>query len=120
MVVPGTCDVNIVLTVELTQEEISKIVLDPKEYNDCTWVTPEALLASDYHPALQYSARALLAANKLAEIRELEKQGNADGKVLEALREYLKLTEDPACGVSPYVLRNQELNYEGQVLVTRY
>ncbi|EKX43055.1 hypothetical protein GUITHDRAFT_54381, partial [Guillardia theta CCMP2712] len=82
----GTCDVNIVLTVELTQEEISNIVLDPNEYNDCTWVTAQALLAGDYHPALQYSARALLAANKLAEIRELEKQGNADGKVLEALR----------------------------------
>jgi hypothetical protein len=32
------CDVNIVLTVELTDEEISSIVLDPKEYVESKWI----------------------------------------------------------------------------------
>ena len=32
------CDVNIVLTVELTDEEISNIVLDPKEYVTSKWI----------------------------------------------------------------------------------
>eukprot|EP00960_Hanusia_phi_P035149 751519-Hanusia_phi.AAC.1 len=41
----------------------------------------------------------------MAEIRELEKQGNVQDRMLESLKEYLKLTEDPACGLSPCIDR---------------
>jgi len=57
----GTCDVNIVLTVELTDAEISTIVLDPKEYAESKWVDEDELIRGNYHPALQYSARSLQA-----------------------------------------------------------
>ena len=40
----GTCDVNIVLTVELTDAEIGNMSMDPKEYVDSKWVQLDEII----------------------------------------------------------------------------
>ena len=42
-----------VLSLRLTEAEVEKVVLDPKEYETSMWITPAELLAGHYHPALK-------------------------------------------------------------------
>jgi len=58
----GTADLSIVLTMVLTDEEISKIKSDNKEYSESRWTEPEEILRDPkYHPALKQATRDLLA-----------------------------------------------------------
>ena len=44
---------QVVLSLQLTEAEVEKVVLDPKEYETSMWITPAELLAGHYHPALK-------------------------------------------------------------------
>ena len=33
-------------------------MLDPKEYDDSQWLTPETIIAGDFHPALKFAVHA--------------------------------------------------------------
>jgi ADP-ribose pyrophosphatase YjhB (NUDIX family) len=64
----GTTDSQVVLSLRLTESEVEKVVLDPKEYETSAWVEPAAILAGSYHPALQFAVKSLLARLKLEEL----------------------------------------------------
>jgi hypothetical protein len=115
----GTCDINVVLTVELSDEEAKKVVLDANEYSDSKWISQEEMQIGDYHPALKVSARALSAQAKLAELHRAVSAGSGDAHVAHLARELCALTQPPAMGRSTYILRNDELGYEGAVDVSR-
>ncbi len=116
----GTCDINVVLTVQLTDEEAKKVILDASEYSDSKWITQEEMQAGDYHPALKVSARALSARAKLAELHGAAFAGTGDVEMARLARELCALTQPPAMGRSSYVLRNDDLGYEGAVDVSRF
>jgi len=117
----GTCDVNIVLTVQLADEEASTIVLDPKEYTDSKWVAPEEILEQAYHPALQCSVRSLLSAAKLSEMQQAVARGAAAEEVAALAKQLVTLTQtEPALGESSYRVKNDALGYDGTVTVAKY
>eukprot|EP00281_Chroomonas_sp_CCMP1168_P035394 CAMPEP_0206242722 /NCGR_PEP_ID=MMETSP0047_2-20121206/17212_1 /ASSEMBLY_ACC=CAM_ASM_000192 /TAXON_ID=195065 /ORGANISM="Chroomonas mesostigmatica_cf, Strain CCMP1168" /LENGTH=225 /DNA_ID=CAMNT_0053667767 /DNA_START=101 /DNA_END=774 /DNA_ORIENTATION=+ len=109
----GTCDINVVLTAELSDAEVAAIKFDPKEYGDMKWVTPEEILAGKYHPAVQYSCRCLLAHQKLKEMQACG--GGDDAKLAGLAREYCALTIPPEFGVSEYKCVSAQRNYECDV-----
>ena len=107
-----------VLTVQLSDEEIKLVVLDKNEYSDSKWISMDDLLSSDYHPALKVSARALLARSKLDEMRLAVTAGASDTEVACLARELCALSEPPSFGRSEYTLKNAELGYEATVHVS--
>ena len=116
----GTTDSQFVLSFQLREEELEKVVLDPKEYSDSQWIEPDAVFAGDYHPALKFAVSSLLAGRKL---RELQAAASAlpdnDVEVAALAREFVKLAGyAPAAGVSEYKLVAPQLEYETSVEVT--
>ena len=65
----GTTDSQVVLSLRLSEAEVGKVVLDPKEYETSQWVEPEAVLAGHFHPALKFAVRALVVSEKMEELR---------------------------------------------------
>jgi len=59
----------VVLSLRLTEAEVEKVVLDPKEYETSMWITPAELLSGRYHPALKFAVASLRAAEKLRELQ---------------------------------------------------
>ncbi|GBG72688.1 hypothetical protein CBR_g12256 [Chara braunii] len=49
----GTCDLSLVYTLVLQEDECSKICLDQKEYSDSRWFRLEEISEGEFHPALQ-------------------------------------------------------------------
>jgi hypothetical protein len=117
--VTGTCDINVVLTVQLSDEEVKLVVLDKNEYSDSKWISTDELLSGDYHPALKVSARALLARSKLDELQSAVGTGAGDSEVAALARQLCALSRPPVTGRSEYTLRNTELCYEATVDVSR-
>lgn len=64
----GTTDAQYVLSLQLSDAEVDKVVLDPKEYETSQWLEPESILAGHFHPALKFAVSSLLAANKMREL----------------------------------------------------
>jgi len=117
----GTCDVNIVLTVQLSEEEASQIVLDPKEYTDSKWVAPEEMLEGSYHPALQCSVRSLLSAAKLSALQNAVGSGAEDRVVAALAKDLVGIAQtEPTLGESSYRVKNEELGYDGSVSVSKW
>ncbi len=108
-----------VLTVQLSDEEAKKVVLDLNEYSDSKWISQEEMQTGDYHPALKVSARALSARAKLSELHQAVSASIGDAEVARLARELCSLTQPPALGRSTYVLKNDEVGYEGSVDVSR-
>ena len=95
----GTCDVNIVLTVELTDDEVSSIVLDPKEYAESKWVDLDELITGYYHPAIQYSARSLKAHQTMQALRAAVSSNSSDSDVAALARNLVEISAGVcACG----------------------
>lgn len=118
----GTCDINVVLTLQLSEEEASKVVLDAAEYSDSKWVHASELRegSSIYHPALVHSARALAASSAARVLRNAVAAGGTDADIAALARELCALTAPPPKGRSEYAVRNEELQYEGAVLVQHH
>mmetsp|Transcript_60921 Transcript_60921/g.89321 ORF Transcript_60921/g.89321 Transcript_60921/m.89321 type:complete len:235 (-) Transcript_60921:82-786(-) len=118
----GTCDVNIVLTVELNDDEISSIVLDEKEYAESKWIEIDELITGAYHPALQYSARSLQAHKTLVALRTAVTAGSSDADVAALARLLVEHSADPRCGTSEYVVKSElacHAGYAGHVTTSR-
>jgi len=113
--------VSIVLTVQLSDEEASQIVLDPKEYTDSKWVAPEEMLEGSYHPALQCSVRSLLSAAKLSALQNAVGSGAEDRVVAALAKDLVGIAQtEPTLGESSYRVKNEELGYDGSVSVSKW
>ena len=115
----GTCDINVVLTVELSDDEAGRVVLDENEYSGSKWIGFDELFSGDYHPALKVSARALLARSKLRELQGAIEKGSGDAEIAKLARELASISQPPVLGRSTYTLKNDELAYEAVVDVSR-
>jgi hypothetical protein len=116
----GTCDINIVLTAQLTDEEAARIKLDDKEYADMTWISAADLMHGNYHPSLKHSARNLVAHNKMAEMEARIKEGAGDADIAALARELYQLKQAvPEAGVSEYKCVSEERQYECAVTLER-
>jgi len=87
----GTADISIVLTVELTKEEIQRFRVDETEYSEFVWIEPH-LIVSDakFHPALRKATQDYLAM-KLWKKLEFDLQSNetTDKQVRDSLRTFI-------------------------------
>ena len=116
----GTTDSQVVLSLQLTEAEAEKLVLDPKEYEASQWLEPETILAGDFHPALKFAVQSLLGARKFAQLKAAVAAA-PDNHVEVAMlaREYVELTSGrPPVGVSEYRVVAPKLQYEAAVTTT--
>ena len=94
-----------VLSLRLTEQEVEKVVLDPKEYETSQWVEPALILEGEYHPALKFAVQSLLGSTKLHELTAaVQMHPSNDVEVARLARELVALTtSDHACeGTSAY------------------
>jgi hypothetical protein len=94
----------------LEESEVGKVVLDAKEYESSQWIEPQSVLDGDFHPALQFAVRSLLATRKLSELRQMV--GLDDAEVAKVARELVALTANPPVGQSDYRVVAPALQYE--------
>ena len=119
----GTTDSQVVLSLRLTEEEVTKVVLDPKEYTDAKWLPPAEILGGHFHPALKYAVASLLAAQKLAELRAACERGDDtsdDATLARLAREFSALADAAGAqaandGAAAYRVVAPELSYECDV-----
>lgn len=117
----GTTDSQFVFSLTLTESERDKVVLDPKEYDDSQWLTPETIIAGDFHPALKFAVQSLLGARKLAELQSAVALNPDNHVEIAALaKDLVALSQArPPEGESAYRVRSTALQYEG-VVTTSY
>ena len=109
----GTTDSQFVLSLQLQENEVAKVVLDDKEYEDAKWMEPKDILDGDFHPALKFAVRSLLGARKFGELQALVAASTDNHlEVATLARELVALTADPAVGESEYRVVAPSLQYE--------
>jgi len=111
----GTTDSQFVLSLQLYESEVANVVLDEKEYETSQWMAPQEILDGDFHPALQFAVRSLLARRKWAELQTAaaaERTPSNDAEVASLTRELITLTADPKVGTSGYRVVAPALQYE--------
>ena len=120
----GTCDIQVVFSLELSQEEAMAVVLDPKEYASSKWESIDAVLhpdsASLYHPALRYSVREFKAREiekRMKEAAAMPISPQSNELLLNLARSFCSLRVAPEEGIAPYRVVSQELGYNGVVNV---
>ena len=117
----GTSDVQLCYKLRLIgEEEVAKVVLDPAEYCDGEWKTPNEILSGNYHPALRYAVGCMLASEALERLEEIEGGGGSDEEVANLSREFLRRRKDvdeimKRGGANGYVLDSKESNYRTTV-----
>lgn len=113
----GTTDSQVVLSLRLTEAEVEKVVLDPKEYETSMWITPEELLEGHYHPALKFAVASMRASAKLRELQgAIAAQPDNDAEIAALAREFAALAkETPPAGTSDYRVKSDTLQYECDV-----
>lgn len=74
----GTCDINTVMTVKLTDEEISKLKYSEKEYSEFKLWEREQILDGDFHQALKDSVLSIIMNEKLEKLKESVLQNKDD------------------------------------------
>lgn len=117
----GTTDSQVVLSLRLTEAEVEKVVLDPKEYETSMWITPDELLAGHFHPALKYAVASLRAAEKLRELQAaVAASPDNDAAIAALAREFAALASGvaPPAGTSDYRVKSDALKYECEVEVS--
>ena len=89
----GTADVSTVFELHLADDEaadLSPARFDAEEYADAAWTRPDAVLAGDYHPALQQAVRDLLARRAYGALRDAAADASAGaGAVAAAATAYV-------------------------------
>ena len=120
----GTCDIQVVMSLVLSDQEAQRIVLDPKEYQNSKWELIDSVTASEsasvYHPALRSSCWLLKAREVEGEMREaaLLPVGNESNELIASLaRELCLLKRAPEEGIGPYRIVSEALEYQGVVKV---
>lgn len=115
----GTTDSQFVLSLQLTEDEVTKVVLDDKEYEASQWIEPEAVVDGDFHPALKFAARSLLSSRKWSELRAATvTHPSNDVEVAALARELMALTAEASPGQSDYRIVSPALQYECTVTTT--
>ena len=117
----GTCDLQLVLSTQLTADEAGRVRLDAQEYTTSEWLPLEAVAHGSFHPALSYACRELLARRveaRLGECAALPPAADSDAQLATLARELVALRRPLPSGRSAYVLRSTELTYEAAVDVT--
>ncbi|KAH8044494.1 hypothetical protein JL722_14679 [Aureococcus anophagefferens] len=93
----GTADVSTVFELHLADDEaadLSPARFDAEEYADAAWTRPDAVLAGDYHPALQQAVRDLLARRAYGALRDAAADASAGaGAVAAAATAYVAWRE---------------------------
>lgn len=120
----GTCDVQVVMSLVLTDQEAERIVLDPKEYAGSKWELIDTITAPEadsvYHPALRFSCRCLKAREMEEKMRKVAAQPvNRESNDLLAsiARDLCSLKQEPGAGIGPYQVASEALGYQGVVKV---
>ena len=109
----GTTDSQFVLSLQLTEAEVGNVVLDEKEYEASQWLEPQAGVDGDFHPALKFAVRSLLASRKLAELRTaVAAHPDNDVEVAALARQLVALTDNAPAGQSDYRVVAPALQYE--------
>ena len=79
----GTCDVNIVMTAELTNYEVLKLQHCEEEYSEFKfWPVEDVIKSKRIHIALKNAARALQKNIQLEELRHAVQTGGCTNAVL--------------------------------------
>ncbi|KAH8058079.1 hypothetical protein JL720_14121 [Aureococcus anophagefferens] len=101
----GTADVSTVFELHLADDEaadLSPARFDAEEYADAAWTRPDAVLAGDYHPALQQAVRDLLARRAYGALRDAAADASAGAGAVAAprgLRRLARVRADGRCKV---------------------
>jgi 8-oxo-dGTP pyrophosphatase MutT (NUDIX family) len=112
----GTTDSQVVLSLRLTVAEMSKVVLDPKEYDEFTWLEPDAILTGPFHPALKFAVSSLLGVRKLRALQAAVVASADDAAVAALARDFCALAAaPPPTGKSEYRVVAPALGYECDV-----
>jgi len=112
----GTTDSQFVLSLQLQDSEVDKVVLDEKEYEASQWITPQAILEGDFHPALKFAVQSLLSARKYSELQAAVSSAPDNHiEIARIARELVEMTTDPTVGVSNYRVIAPSMQYEGAV-----
>ena len=110
----------LVLSLQLAEAEVSKVVLDPKEYETSQWLEPTMILDGHFHPALKFAVRSLLAQQKMEALKKAVLHKADDGEVASPAKELVQRAQaDPKqAGESDYKVIAQKLQYECNVTTT--
>ena len=133
----GTTDVQLCYLLQLvTEEEVTKVILDPMEYSDGAWVYPTEILNGNYHPALKYAIKCMLTVQALQTLQDCvdKKEGErSDAEIANLTREFLTRRKDVNSNMmvtrkeggevttatttsnNDYVLHSKKLNYRTTV-----
>jgi hypothetical protein len=134
----GTTDVQLCYLLQLvTEEEVTKVILDPMEYSDGAWVYPTEIVNGNYHPALKYAIKCMLTVQALQTLQDCvdktegDEGGRSDAEIARLTREFLTRRKDvignmmlpsneegeevTTTTMNDYVLDSKELNYRTTV-----
>ena len=111
----GTTDSQVVLSLRLTDAEVDRVVLDPKEYETSQWMEPEAILAGNFHPALKFAVHSLLGVQKLSALRSAVESAADDAAIAGLAREFCALSASPPECANTYRLEAPALGYTTSV-----
>uniref|UniRef100_A0A7S2S268 Nudix hydrolase domain-containing protein n=1 Tax=Eucampia antarctica TaxID=49252 RepID=A0A7S2S268_9STRA len=120
----GTVDLQVVLSFQVKEDELSKVVFDRNEYDEVKWVDAHEILNGDYHPALKHPIRCLLTKWKLKKLEGIIDSDNNDD-VAKAAKGFVQsmrecnsfLVQEQKDGQSNYKVKNEKMNYEANVFV---
>jgi hypothetical protein len=120
----GTCDIQVVMSLALTDEEANRIVLDPKEYEGSKWELIDSIISNEaaslYHPALRFACRSLKAREIEVKMNKVatEPISRETNEILASLaRQMFTLKKPPEAGIGAYQVKSEALGYEGVVKV---
>lgn len=111
----GTCDSQYCLSLQLTEAEVEKVVLDEKEYETSQWLEPDAIVSGDFHPALKFAVHSYMASLKFDELQQaVLGHPDNDVEVAKLARDLVGLTRALPVheGASDYRVRAPRLQYE--------
>ncbi len=109
----GTTDSQFVLSLQMEEAEVEKVVLDEKEYEASQWLEPQSILSGTFHPALKFAVRSLLAARKYSELQAaVTAAPDNHVEIAKLAGELVALTADAPEGESEYRVVAPSLQYE--------
>ena len=94
----GTADVALLSTLELTEEEKAAVDSGKGEEGERRWLSAEAILAGDFHPAVKRGIRDWMAWRAYRDLDERVMEGAAEGPVAEAAKAYVSRMREARAG----------------------
>lgn len=83
----GTADVGIIMTAELTEEEVAAMNMCSEEYLEYGWFEPEALMADNtLHPVVRNGVKQLVGKKVKDELHRVTMGGGSDAEIATLVR----------------------------------